>query len=307
VLEYNHRQNDYWTSNKATVGFHKEASIKFAGSPNDKDSLQIECMNRNISLPQSSCLSGAASMMNGVDGVLNQHRRGSAMQIKAPKIVVFSQFTEFLNRLRVDLDEKGIKHELFRTKAQAKALVQFRCNPLINVLLLSREGALGIDLSFATHLFLMDSILDKELEQQVVSRVYRMGCTQSVQVFRLYMRQTIEEDILDLRDRNLATSSPDVSSSQSSFDGPPNAPDTLENGTENGHMVEAEDKPAGHRRVSVSSKAAYQGSSSHVIKGVQRKRSHPQSSHGKDSISRDSLPRLHWLLKRLKIARERDS
>ena len=59
-----------------------------------------------------------------------------------------------------------------------------------------REGALGIDLSFATHLFLMDSILDAELEQQVVSRVYRMGCVQAVRVHQLYMQDSLEEDIM---------------------------------------------------------------------------------------------------------------
>jgi SNF2 family DNA or RNA helicase len=53
-----------------------------------------------------------------------------------------------------------------------------------------------LDLSYVTHIFLMDTILDSSLMQQVISRAYRMGCKQSVLVNQLIMRGTIEEAIL---------------------------------------------------------------------------------------------------------------
>lgn len=117
------------------------------------------------------------------------------------KIVIFSQFVEFLRRLKVDLDTTGVKYVTFmgRDKDRGKALQKFRNIHDIQVLLLSRDGALGLDLSFATHLFLMDTLMDRELEDQVVSRVYRMGCRAAVQVFQLVMENTLEESILELR------------------------------------------------------------------------------------------------------------
>ena len=44
------------------------------------------------------------------------------------------------------------------------------------ILLLSTDGARGLDLSFVTHIYLMDSLLDLSLEQQIISRAYRYVC-----------------------------------------------------------------------------------------------------------------------------------
>lgn len=46
-----------------------------------------------------------------------------------------------------------------------------------------------------THIFLMDTVFDESLEQQVVSRAYRMGARRSVVVDQLIMTNTIEENI----------------------------------------------------------------------------------------------------------------
>jgi SNF2 family DNA or RNA helicase len=53
----------------------------------------------------------------------------------------------------------------------------------------------GLDLSFVTHILLMDTILDGSVLNQVVSRAYRMGTSQAVVVEQLVMSGTIEEEI----------------------------------------------------------------------------------------------------------------
>jgi len=50
------------------------------------------------------------------------------------------------------------------------------------VLLLKEDGSTGLDLSFATHIFLLERIKDPALRSQVVSRAHRMGATGPVQV-----------------------------------------------------------------------------------------------------------------------------
>ena len=45
------------------------------------------------------------------------------------------------------------------------------------VLLLTRDGSHGLDLSFVTHLFLINEVSDPAKRQQVVSRAHRMGAT----------------------------------------------------------------------------------------------------------------------------------
>ena len=112
-----------------------------------------------------------------------------------PKVIVFSQFFEFLDRVAIDLQGVGVKHTFFYGKKKAHNLTKFRVLHDMRVLLLPKDGAHGLDLSFVTHIFLMDSILDESLLFQVVSRAYRMGAKQRVQVEELIMTDTIEEVI----------------------------------------------------------------------------------------------------------------
>lgn len=61
------------------------------------------------------------------------------------------------------------------------------------------EGALGLDLSFVTHMFLLDALLNRSLEQQVVSRAYRIGARDHVEVMQLYAVETIEDILQSMR------------------------------------------------------------------------------------------------------------
>jgi hypothetical protein len=46
-----------------------------------------------------------------------------------------------------------------------------------SILLLPEDGSTGLDLSFATHLFLLEKIKDPAMENQIISRAHRMGAT----------------------------------------------------------------------------------------------------------------------------------
>eukprot|EP00602_Paraphysomonas_sp_CaronLab_P006571 CAMPEP_0185034810 /NCGR_PEP_ID=MMETSP1103-20130426/25010_1 /TAXON_ID=36769 /ORGANISM="Paraphysomonas bandaiensis, Strain Caron Lab Isolate" /LENGTH=814 /DNA_ID=CAMNT_0027571601 /DNA_START=412 /DNA_END=2856 /DNA_ORIENTATION=+ len=126
-----------------------------------------------------------------------------------PKVIVFSQFFEFLDSMAADLKQAGISYVYFVGKNKARELRRFSSDPTVRVLFLTREGSHGLDLSYVTHIFLMDSILDDSLFQQVISRAYRMGSRQSVEVDQLIMKDTIEEVIHSMR-QNQAMVSPDT-------------------------------------------------------------------------------------------------
>jgi hypothetical protein len=51
-----------------------------------------------------------------------------------------------------------------------------------SILLLEQDGSTGLDLSFATHLFLLERIDDPALRNQIVSRAHRIGATRSLDV-----------------------------------------------------------------------------------------------------------------------------
>ena len=89
---------------------------------------------------------------------------------------------------------------------------------IILINLFYSEGSHGLDLSFVTHIFLINALLDNSLEQQVVSRAYRMGATRSVIVEQIYTNSTIEEHLYNMKNdaNHIAYSERKISSSSSS-------------------------------------------------------------------------------------------
>ena len=59
----------------------------------------------------------------------------------------------------------------------------------VTFLCLTPEGAHGLDLSFATHIFLLEPIHDAGLLEQVVSRANRLGATGPVEVETIHVFQ----------------------------------------------------------------------------------------------------------------------
>ncbi|CAK8987546.1 F-box protein At3g54460 [Durusdinium trenchii] len=71
------------------------------------------------------------------------------------------------------------------------------------LLLLSRDGSTGLDLSMTTHIFLVDKIWDVAVTDQVVSRAWRLGTrARQVEVMQLFMQNTVEELLYDWAKRD---------------------------------------------------------------------------------------------------------
>ncbi|KAG7391808.1 hypothetical protein PHYPSEUDO_003428 [Phytophthora pseudosyringae] len=112
------------------------------------------------------------------------------------KVIVFSQFRESIWRTKVAFKQQDIPTAdfiaLINPRQRIENLEEFLSNPDVHVLLLSNLGSHGLDLSFVTHIFLLEEIWDKSVEQQVISRAHRMGARHSVVVEQLWMRGTVE-------------------------------------------------------------------------------------------------------------------
>ncbi|KAJ1403580.1 hypothetical protein B484DRAFT_405046 [Ochromonadaceae sp. CCMP2298] len=61
-----------------------------------------------------------------------------------------------------------------------------------SLLFLQKKGCEGLDLSFATHIFLLDIVHDPALKNQIISRAHRIGATGPVQV---YLVRVIEKEV----------------------------------------------------------------------------------------------------------------
>ena len=101
--------------------------------------------------------------------------------------------------IQEELIAQGIQSAQFfgtTTKNKILELKRFKEDPAVSVLLLDKSGAVGLDLSFVSDVFLMEPIYDRALEAQIIARAWRMGATSTVTVHRLAMRGSVEEMML---------------------------------------------------------------------------------------------------------------
>jgi superfamily II DNA or RNA helicase len=123
---------------------------------------------------------------------------------KDHKILVFSQFVEMLDLIKAELEDKNIPFEYLtgQTKNRAKAVNNFQQNEEIRVFLISlKAGGVGLNLTQADYIYLVDPWWNPAAENQAIDRSYRIGQTKNVIAVRLICSNTVEEKILSLQKR----------------------------------------------------------------------------------------------------------
>ncbi|KAK7420318.1 DNA helicase rad5 [Neonectria magnoliae] len=129
------------------------------------------------------------------------------------KSVIFSQFTSFLSLIEPALTRNNIKFlrldGSMAQKARAAVLAKFTETKGFTVLLLSlRAGGVGLNLTSAGRVFMMDPWWSYAVEAQAIDRVHRMGQEAEVQVKRFVVKESVEERMLRVQERKkfIATS-----------------------------------------------------------------------------------------------------
>lgn len=144
--------------------------------------------------------------MNRGNNITNSAGHANALscqpQAMLDKVIIFSQFLEHIHVIEQQLTIAGITYAGMYSPmplgSKRSALTKFQEDPTCMALVMDGTAALGLDLSFVTHVFLMEPIWDRSMEEQVISRAHRMGATRPIQVETLAMRGTIEEQMLKL-------------------------------------------------------------------------------------------------------------
>jgi DNA repair protein RAD5 len=139
-------------------------------------------------------------------GTLLTHLKGVRKIAPVSKSVVFSQFTSFLDLLDPALKSAKINTLRFdgsmSQKERARVLKEFATRSTFTVLLLSlRAGGVGLNLTCASRVYMMDPWWSFAIEAQAIDRVHRMGQTEQVHVIRFIVEGSIEEKMLKVQDR----------------------------------------------------------------------------------------------------------
>ncbi|MEO7793654.1 MAG: DEAD/DEAH box helicase [Thermoanaerobaculia bacterium] len=118
------------------------------------------------------------------------------------KALVFSQFTSLLALLEKRLDAKGWTYEYLdgaTTDRQAR-VERFQSDPACPLFLISlKAGGLGLNLTAAEYVFLLDPWWNPAVEAQAIDRAHRIGQNRPVFAYRLIAENTVEQKILELQ------------------------------------------------------------------------------------------------------------
>ncbi|OKL49033.1 hypothetical protein BSR29_04145 [Boudabousia liubingyangii] len=119
--------------------------------------------------------------------------------------LVFSQFTSYLKRVQMALQKAGIDYAYLdgSTSNRGQIIDDFKAGKQPVFLISLKAGGVGLTLTEADYVYLLDPWWNPAAEAQAVDRAHRIGQDKKVNVYRLISEQTIEERVLQLQARKL--------------------------------------------------------------------------------------------------------
>ena len=118
------------------------------------------------------------------------------------KALVFSQFTSLLSIVRSRLDKLKLPYAYLdgRTRDRQEVVDRFQKDDNCRLFLISlKAGGVGLNLTAAEYVFLLDPWWNPAVEAQAIDRAHRIGQTRQVFAYRLIAKDTVEEKVLQLQ------------------------------------------------------------------------------------------------------------
>ena len=122
------------------------------------------------------------------------------------KYIVFSFFTSMLDLIEPFMKRANIKYTRYdgamKNDAREASLAKLRDDKQCRVLLCSlRAGSLGLNLTAASRVVILEPFWNPFVEEQAIDRVHRLNQTQDVIVHKLTIKNTVEARIVELQER----------------------------------------------------------------------------------------------------------
>jgi SNF2 family DNA or RNA helicase len=166
---------------------------------------QIQILEALLRLRQAACHPGLLDPKRKDDGSAKiealEAQLGEVLS-EGHKALVFSQFTTLLGIVRQHLDRRGIVYEYLdgRTRNRQTCVERFQNDPDCKLFLISlKAGGVGLNLTAAEYVFLLDPWWNPAVEAQAIDRSHRIGQANRVFAYRLIARETVEEKVLALQ------------------------------------------------------------------------------------------------------------
>jgi superfamily II DNA or RNA helicase len=173
-----------------------------------QDGLQkskMQILEALLRLRQAACHPGlvdprrAADPSAKFDALMPQLRE---IRDEGHKVLVFSQFTSLLALLRHRLDAEHAVYEYLdgKTRDREARVRRFQDDPSCGIFLISlKAGGLGLNLTAAEYVFLLDPWWNPAVESQAIDRAHRIGQRRHVFAYRLLAADTVEDKTVALQ------------------------------------------------------------------------------------------------------------
>jgi len=120
------------------------------------------------------------------------------------KVLIFSEYVTLLEHVGGEMTNRGWNYALLtgQTQNREQVIARFQQSPDCQFFLISlKAGGVGLNLTAADYVFLLDPWWNRASEEQAIARAHRIGQQRSVFVYRFVSAGTLEEQILTLQDR----------------------------------------------------------------------------------------------------------
>ncbi len=128
--------------------------------------------------------------------------RIESLRAENHKVLIFSSFVKLLQLVETRLQQAGIEYEMLtgETQKREEVIRRFQEKPTVGCFLISlKAGGVGLNLTAADYVFILDPWWNPAAELQAINRAHRIGQDKTVMVYRFISVDTIEEKIQRLQ------------------------------------------------------------------------------------------------------------
>ncbi len=201
LIDFNEDEHKLYLANLATV--NKEMKIKMNGPEIDHIAilamltrLRELCLDPRLIYDDIKEPSSKVLACIDLVKILHEHDK---------KVLIFSSFTSLIDLLALELDKEDIKYYTLTgktSKEERRDLVaKFQSDKTPVFLISLKAGGTGLNLTAAEAVIHIDPWWNISAQEQATDRAHRIGQNANVQVYRLIMRDSIEEKIVKMQRR----------------------------------------------------------------------------------------------------------
>ena len=120
------------------------------------------------------------------------------------KVLLFSEYVSLLEHVGTEMEQRGWPYALLtgQTQHREQVIAHFQQTAACQFFLISlKAGGVGLNLTAADYVFLLDPWWNQAAEEQAIARSHRIGQRRAVFVYRFVAADTLEEQILTLQER----------------------------------------------------------------------------------------------------------